>query len=603
MPRAEARRKRCAIYTRKSSEEGLEQEFNSLAAQREACEAFIRSQRHEGWVLARSRYDDGGFSGGNMERAALQRLLADIRAGRIDIVVVYKVDRLTRSLADFARLVEIFDAQGVSFVSVTQQFNTTSSMGRLTLNVLLSFAQFEREVTGERIRDKIAASKKKGMWMGGNVPLGYDANERTLVIKPAEAETVRCIFDLYRQLGCVRRVKEEADRLGLRTKCSTTAHGTERGGKPFSRGHLYGLLSNPIYTGQIAHKGELYPGQQPALIDDVTWTAVRNQLAANTRDHRRRAKAAEPSLLAGLLVDARGERLTPSHAINKGRRYRYYVSAALISETRTDRAPGWRLAAREIEEAVIRILIDGLTSPARLVERFGAAGMPSEQMRKMLGRGARLAAALGGSSEERVKLVHGLVEKVIVDEKTLTIKLRCGPLLGGDVSSSILEDRGDNAVELTAAVAFKRRGAETKLVLPGLGQQNYSSRCDPALIKAIARGRTWFEELATGRARSLQELAKRDGITRRYIRRLVGLAFPKPAVRRGDPAGPATRRAHCDAADRTRSAAGLERAAQTAGKLNRTPRQIYPRGRSRHCRLRAVAKDLNLLRWDCINAR
>jgi site-specific DNA recombinase len=354
MPRGDASRKRCAIYTRKSSEEGLEQEFNSLAAQREACEAFIRSQRNEGWVLARTRYDDGGFSGGTIERPALQRLLADLRAGRIDIIVVYKVDRLTRSLADFARLVEIFDAQGASFVSVTQQFNTTSSMGRLTLNVLLSFAQFEREVTGERIRDKIAASKKKGMWMGGNVPLGYDANERTLVLNPAEAETVRRIFDLYRELGCVRRVKQEADRLGLRTKCNMTADGTKRGGRPFSRGHLYGLLANPIYTGQIAHKGELYPGQQPALIDNETWTAVRNQLAANTSDHRHRAKAAEPSLLAGLLVDARGERLTPSHAIKQGRRYRYYVSAALITEAGTDCAQGRRIGAREIEEAVVR---------------------------------------------------------------------------------------------------------------------------------------------------------------------------------------------------------------------------------------------------------
>jgi len=231
MSRGDPSRKRCAIYTRKSSEEGLEQEFNSLQAQSEACEAYIRSQRHEGWALARTRYDDGGFSGGNIERPALQRLLADIQGGRIDIIVVYKVDRLTRSLADFARLVEIFDAQGVSFVSVTQQFNTTSSMGRLTLNVLLSFAQFEREVTGERIRDKIAASKKKGMWMGGNAPLGYDASERSLAVNPAEAETVRCIFALYRELGCVRRVKEEAGRLGLRTKHSTTASGTERGGR------------------------------------------------------------------------------------------------------------------------------------------------------------------------------------------------------------------------------------------------------------------------------------------------------------------------------------------------------------------------------------
>jgi site-specific DNA recombinase len=530
MPRGDTSRKRCAIYTRKSSEEGLEQEFNSLAAQCEACEAFIRSQRNEGWVLLRTHYDDGGFSGGNMERPALQRLLDDIRAGRIDTVVVYKVDRLTRSLADFARLVEIFDGQGASFVSVTQQFNTTSSMGRLTLNVLLSFAQFEREVTGERIRDKIAASKKKGMWMGGNVPLGYDASERTLVINPAEAETVRRIFALYRELGCVRRVKEEADRLGFTTKCTRTGNGTRRGGKPFSRGHLYGLLSNSIYTGQIAHKGQLYPGQQPALIDDETWTAVRNQLAANTSDHRRKVKAAEPSLLAGLLFDARGERLTPSHAVKKGRRYRYYVSAALIAEAGTDRAQGWRLAARETEEAVIRILADALTSPASLVERFATAGMPSDQLRKLLGRAARVAAALSGSPGERAKLVRELVEKIIVDEKTIIIKLRRGLLLGGDVPSSASEAASEGPVELTAAAAFTRRGAETKLVLPGLAQQKHSSRCDPLLIKAIARGRAWFEELATGNARSLQELAKHDGISRRYIRRLVGLAFLSPQL-------------------------------------------------------------------------
>src|SRR5467141_2242040 len=258
---------KCAIYTRKSSEEGLEQDFNSLHAQRESCEAYIKSQKHEGWMALPNLYDDGGYSGGSIERPALKKLLADIQSRAVDVVIVYKVDRLTRSLADFAKIVEIFDAAGVSFVSVTQQFNTTTSMGRLTLNVLLSFAQFEREVTGERIRDKIAASKQKGMWMGGNVPLGYDASERTLIINPAEAGIVQRIFALYRKLGCVRRVKEEADRLGIRTKCSTTANGTERSGKPFSRGHLYGLLANPIYTGRIAHKGRLYPGQHPALID------------------------------------------------------------------------------------------------------------------------------------------------------------------------------------------------------------------------------------------------------------------------------------------------------------------------------------------------
>jgi site-specific DNA recombinase len=398
-------------------------------------------------------------------------------------------------------------------------------MGRLTLNVLLSFAQFEREVTGERIRDKIAASKKKGMWMGGNVPLGYDASERTLVINPAEAETVRRIFALYLELGAVRRVKEEADRLGLRTKRSTTVNGTERGGKAFSRGHLYTLLSNPIYTGRIAHKGEYHTGQHPALIDDEIWTAVRNQLAANTSGHR--ATAAEPSLLAGLLVDAQGERLTPSHAVKKGRRYRYYISAALIAEAGTDRAQGWRLAAKEIEEAVIRILADALTSPASLVQRFGSAAMPSDQIRKMIGRAADIAAALNGSSEERARLVRRLVEKVIIDERMLIIKLRRSAL---NVPSSASEDGHDGAVELSAATAFRRRGAEIRLVLPGLAQQMHSSTGDPALIKAIARGRAWFEELATGRARSLQELAKRDGISRRYIRRLVDLAFLSPEL-------------------------------------------------------------------------
>jgi DNA invertase Pin-like site-specific DNA recombinase len=529
MPRADLRHKRCAIYTRKSSEEGLEQEFNSLAAQREACEAYICSQQHEGWVLARTRYDDGGFSGGNLERPALQHLLTDIRADRIDIVVVYKVDRLTRSLADFARLVEIFDAQGVSFVSVTQQFNTTSSMGRLTLNVLLSFAQFEREVTGERIRDKIAVSKQKGMWMGGNVPLGYNASERTLAINPAEAETVRYIFALYLEFGCVRRVKQEADQLGLSTKRGMTADGCERGGKPLSRGHIYRLLSNPIYTGQIAHKGQLYPGQHPALIDAETWTAVQDQLAAKARRHGSKVDAAEPSLLAGML-DAQGNRFTPSHAVRSGRRYRYYVSAAPTTETGEDRAQVWRLAAQEVDGAAIRILVEALSSPARLLEGFGTSDMSADQIRKMLGRAPRLAAALSGSSRDRAKLVRSLVEKVIVDEKTIRIKMRPSALLGRDVRSPALEDPSGGAIELTAAVAFKRRGVETKLMLPGLDQPNHSARRDPVLIKAIARGRAWFDELVTGRAPSLQALAERDGITRRYIRRLIGFAFLSPEL-------------------------------------------------------------------------
>jgi site-specific DNA recombinase len=331
MPRSDAPRKRCAIYTRKSSEEGLEQEFNSLHAQREACEAYVRSQRDEGWILVPTPYDDGGFSGGTMERPGLQRLLGDIRAGRADVVVTYKVDRLTRALADFARLIEIFDAQAVSSVSVTQQFNTTTSMGRLTLNVLLSFAQFEREVTGERIRDKIAASKKKGMWMGGNTPIGYDVRDRKLLVNPEEAETVRRLFELYLELGCVRRVKETADQLGLTTK--RRMNRVICGARPFSRGHLYKLLSNPIYVGWIAHKGQLHEGQHEALIDQQTWAAVQARLAGNAPDAHRRTMPREPSLLTALLFDAAGERLSPSHAVKNGRQYRYYVSRRLITES------------------------------------------------------------------------------------------------------------------------------------------------------------------------------------------------------------------------------------------------------------------------------
>src|SRR5262244_3271368 len=403
-------------------------------------------------------------------------------------------------------------------------------MGRLTRNVLLSFAQFEREVTGERIRDKIAASKKKGLWMGGNPPLGYRASERTLVIDPAEAETVRRIFALYRELGCVRRVKDAADRLGLRTKRRTTANGAECGGAPFSRGHLYRLLSNPIYTGRIAHKGQLYPGQQPALIDDETWTAVRDQLAANAGAHRRRNGAAEPSLLAGLLVDPQGQRLTPSHAVKKGRRYRYYISVALITATGRDGVQNWRLAAREIEECVISILIDALTSPPRLLEGPGMSGMSGDRIRKLLGRAARVATALRRSPEERAKIVRELVKQVMVDDKKIVIKVRYGVLLSGEAPSRASDEPAASTIELTTAVDFKRRGVATKVVLPGLTQQNQPSRCDPALIKAVVRGRAWLEELATGRARSLEELAKRAGISRRYILRLIDLAFLSPRV-------------------------------------------------------------------------
>src|ERR1051326_2768351 len=341
---------RCAIYTRKSSEEGLEQEFNPLHAQREACEAYIRSQRHEGWVCLAQHYDDGGLSGATMDRPALQQLLSDIQAGNIDVVVTYKVDRLTRSLADFAKIVEIFDARGVSFVSVTQQFNTTASMGRLTLNVLLSFAQFEREVTGERIRDKIAASKTKGMWMGGVPPLGYQCRDHKLIVIPREAETVQHIFRRYAALGSVRRLKGELDAAGIRSKRWTSTSGKSWGGKPLARGALYWMLQNWIYRGEITHKGQHYPGEHKPIIDAALWGEVQAKLPANAVECRTGERKKNPSLLAGLLFDGKGHRMTPTHAIKNGTRYRYYVSRPLIAEGRAHAPHALRIPANDIEQ-------------------------------------------------------------------------------------------------------------------------------------------------------------------------------------------------------------------------------------------------------------
>jgi site-specific DNA recombinase len=324
-------RVRCAVYTRKSSEEGLEQEFNSLDAQREACEAYITSQKHEGWTALATLYDDGAYSGGTMDRPALQRLLDDIRSGKVDVVVVYKVDRLTRSLTDFAKIVEVLDAQGVSFVSVTQAFNTTSSMGRLTLNVLLSFAQFEREVTGERIRDKIAASKKKGMWMGGLPSLGYDVKDRKLVVNEMEAATVRYILRRYLELGAVRGLRDDLAATGIVSKRRAAADGTPYGGQRFSRGALYLMLKNRIYRGEIVHKGKAFPGEHAAIVDEELWQRVQRRLEDNHAERREGDKALQPSLLTGIVFDASSEPMTPTHAVKKGTRYRYYVSRQLIT--------------------------------------------------------------------------------------------------------------------------------------------------------------------------------------------------------------------------------------------------------------------------------
>jgi len=364
-------RVRCAIYTRKSSEEGLEQEFNSLLAQREACEAceaFITSQRHEGWVCLRTGYDDGGFSGATMGRPALQRLLADITAGRVDIVVVYKIDRLTRSLADFAKIVEILDARSASFASVTQQFNTTTSMGRLTLNVLLSFAQFEREVIGERTRDKIAASKKKGMWMGGVPPLGYRVQDRKLVIVESEAELVRSIFRRYAELGSVRLLKAELEAQGRTSKSWTSAAGRVIGGKPFSRGALYLILRNRTYRGEIVHKGQSHPSEHAPIVDQPLWDVVQAQLAANSGGRNAGTGARQPSLLAGMMFDRDGNRMTPSYAVKTGTRYRYYASRPLITQDQRESSTALRIPAGEIEHFVTSRVRQWLLDPGGIYQ-------------------------------------------------------------------------------------------------------------------------------------------------------------------------------------------------------------------------------------------
>jgi site-specific DNA recombinase len=353
-------RKRCAVYTRKSSEEGLEQEFNSLDAQREACCAYVQSQIHEGWDLIPELYDDGGYSGGTMERPGLKQLLEDIRIGKIDIIVVYKVDRLSRSLSDFAKMVEIMDGAKVSFVSVTQAFNTTTSMGRLTLNMLLSFAQFEREVTGERIRDKIAASKKKGLWMGGPVPLGYDVVNRKLVVNETEARTVEMIMRRYVALSSVRELKRELDDKGIVTKQTTLKTGATRGGIGFGLGGLQSLLKNRIYIGEIKHWSNHYPGEHQAIVGRDLFDRVQAVMASVTIEQKHGARAAEASLLSGLIRDALDRPMYASHAVKNGKRYRYYVTHPKHVPSGDPRP--WRMAAHPLERLVAKEIAQYLAS-------------------------------------------------------------------------------------------------------------------------------------------------------------------------------------------------------------------------------------------------
>jgi site-specific DNA recombinase len=526
---------RCAIYTRKSSEDGLEQTFNSLDAQREACLAYITSQRHEGWRALPTVYDDGGFSGGTLNRPALQRLLADIQAGRIDRVVIYKVDRLTRSLADFAKLVETFDAHGVSFVSITQQFNTTTSMGRLTLNMLLSFAQFEREVTGERIRDKIAASKRRGMWMGGPLPLGYDLRDRKLVINQAEAETVRHIFRSYLELGSVRLLEQRLRDEGIRSKVRGKADDASRGGKPLVRGALYLIIQNRLYRGEISHKGSIYPGEHPAIIDPALWDAVQTQLAEHRADSPDRPKKTMPSLLTGLVYDATGDRLVPSHAVKDGKRYRYYVSARLTTGSRADAPDGLRVPAADVESGVIERIRRFLTDNGSV---FGAL-QPLEpdiaRLQSLMRRAEEIAATLGRMGRPALAaMLRTVVSRIEVRSDQICITIQPAGLFNLLPRNDAVDDAartgvaGEIADPLILAVPLLRRraGRDTRLLIDGPA----ATQADPALVRMLIRARCLRAKLLQSADASLAETAKAEGISRTYLTRMARLAFLSPEI-------------------------------------------------------------------------
>jgi len=485
---ARKRTLRCAIYTRVSTDQGLEQDFNSLDAQREASEAYIKSQAHEGWRLIRDPYDDGGYSGGSMDRPALQKLLADVQARRIDVIVVYKVDRLTRSLADFAKLVETFDAHGVSFVSVTQSFNTTTSMGRLTLNVLLSFAQFEREVTGERIRDKIAASKKKGMWMGGVVPLGYRVEDRALLIVDDHAEIVRCLFRRYLEAGSVVCLKQSLDAEGLRIPIRIDGAGRSTGGGLFSRGHIYKLLSNPIYVGRIAHKGQVHEGQHPPIVDQDLWDRVQQSL----RDHlaasgTRKARQSSDAPLAGKLFDDRGNRMSPTWARKGPKRWRYYVSQAALQGDKSKAGSIVRVPAADVEalvtEAVGKVSADRPASQADIRDR---------------------------------------IDRVTVSRTAIQVQL----------SETAETEAGARTLAFpwTPPSPYRRREIIQGASDAPTGARPMRANARAILVDALRDAHRWLDELLSDPRQTLESLALQEGKTERSIRMTLSLAFLAPEI-------------------------------------------------------------------------
>jgi site-specific DNA recombinase len=529
---------RCAIYTRKSSEEGLEQSFNSLDAQREACAAFITSQKQEGWKLLPSAYDDGGYSGGTLDRPALRQLLADVEEHKLDTIVVYKVDRLTRSLSDFAKMVDILDAHKVSFVSVTQQFNTTTSMGRLTLNILLSFAQFEREVTGERIRDKIAASKRKGMWMGGYAPLGYDSRQGKLIVNPEEAERIRLIFNFYLELGSVRTLRDRLVSLQIRSKSHVGKNGRQFGGLFYSRGALYELLKNPIYIGQIRHRELQYRGEHEAIISLDLWERVQTQLKSTHQGRRTGLETASPSFLVGLLRNEDGRRFTPSHTLRRGKRYRYYFCQPSANAGKGSYPTAIRLPAREIETLVVKRLREFLTSSTEVMDELGNSAGAPVLLKELIGAAAQMSTRLLTMlSAEQTATLRKIVKRVVVRAKSIDLLVSRSALqrLLTDESHRSNQDcqaafgaSQSDTFHLEAPAEIRRQGLAMRLVVA----PNSSSPIKPVapLLKAITRAQDWSKRLLDGSAVSQTDLARQLGMNHRYIDHVLQCAFLAPDI-------------------------------------------------------------------------
>lgn len=506
--------KYCAVYTRKSSEEGLDQEFNSLNAQHEACLAYIASQKSEGWAAISEQYDDGGFSGGNMERPSLKRLLDDIKAGKIHIVVVYKIDRLTRSLMDFAKLVEVFDQHGVTFVSVTQSFSTVTSMGRLTLNVLLSFAQFEREVTTERIRDKFAASKKKGIWMGGNLPIGYEVKNRRLLIKPEDVPFVRMLYEDYLRLGSVGQLKVDLERRGIKSPVRLRANGTQTGGAILSRGALNHILKNPTYIGKIRHRELVYDGLHQGIIPEDLWLKVQEKIKNQSVNERgKRQYAADPKLLQGKIFDIEGNRYTPTHTVKRGRRYKYYLSQALLQYRKHPKGVIARIPAPEIEDFVQKVMRECLSDPRKIADILQ---VDYEQS----------ALALTHVADKCQILTHvsTAIKKIIVDVDTLTIQIQVTELC-----RYVDEVLGLKLPEISAGAIYKiilpyhtRRSKKgTVVIRPGKTTDKPNNIFDltPIELKNLVRGVIWRDEHFKGM--TLRQIAEREKLSEGFVGRLV----------------------------------------------------------------------------------